>query len=160
VRSSTFQPLGYMQVNAIRGSRAGRLVSACTLAAASVVLATACESEDFGERTTLSSRVGSATEALPPALQLQLDSGNVAFRDREYEEALRHFGAAIRMDPQLAAGWYGLGMTHGAMGDTAAADSAMLQVHVLAPDLPLEHPVGSAPPNPHPIQPEGEPAPP
>jgi hypothetical protein len=32
------------------------------------------------------------------------------------------------------------------MGNAVAADSAMRQVHA------LEHPVGQAPPNPHPIQ--------
>jgi Flp pilus assembly protein TadD len=91
-------------------------------------------------------------EALPPGLQLILDAGNAAFRDGRHAEALNHFSTVVRLDPQLAAGWYGVGITQSAMGNAVAADSAMRQVHALAPDIPLEHPVGQAPPNPHPIQ--------
>ncbi len=89
-------------------------------------------------------------EALPREIQAQLDSGNAAFRVHDYNEALRHFGVVTEEAPGLAAGWYGLGMTHGAMGNSEAADSAMMRVHELAPEVPLEHPGSSAPPNPHP----------
>ncbi len=89
-------------------------------------------------------------EALPEELQAQLDSGNAAFRAHDHDEALRHFGVVTEEAPGLAAGWYGLGMTYGAMGNREAADSAMMEVHRLAPDVPLEHPGSAAPPNPHP----------
>jgi len=89
-------------------------------------------------------------EALPAEIQAQLDSGNAAFRAHDHEEALRHFGIVTEEVPGLAAGWYGLGMTHGAAGNREAADSAMMRVHQLAPEVPLEHPGSSAPPNPHP----------
>ena len=89
-------------------------------------------------------------EALPVEIQAQLDSGNAAFRGHDYDAALRHFEIVTEEAPGLAAGWYGLGMTHGAAGNREAADSAMMRVHELAPEVPLEHPGSSAPPNPHP----------
>ena len=53
------------------------------------------------------------------------------------------------MDPQLAAAWYGVGMAEEALGNTTSAEKARAEIHRLAPELPVVHPVGVAPPNPH-----------
>jgi tetratricopeptide (TPR) repeat protein len=96
-----------------------------------------------------------AVEDLPEAIQERLNLANTAYRERNYETALRHFTRITEEAPGLAAGWYGVGMTYAAMGDQAAADSAMMQVHRLAPEMPLQHPGAGAPPNPHPSPPSG-----
>ncbi len=92
-------------------------------------------------------------QALPPEIQSRLDEANEAYRMREYGRALTLFEEVVRDEPELAAGWYGVGMTHTALGNSAAADSAMARVHSLAPEMPLEHPSGEAPVNPHPVVP-------
>lgn len=92
---------------------------------------------------------------LPAEIQEQLDSANTAYRSGDYEAALALFQEVTEMAPGLAAGWYGVGMTHQAMGDAEAAEAAMMEVHQLAPDLPLQHPGpgDAAPANPHPATP-------
>ncbi len=89
-------------------------------------------------------------EAIPEELQSILDTGNEAYRDGALEEALAHFEEAVGRDPDLAAGWYGVAMVRGAMGDGEGADSAMVRVHRLAPWITGPHPAASAPANPHP----------
>ena len=117
-----------------------------------VLAMTGCQSE--GDRVPLDRRGGTqgAVDPLPPEIQLRLDSANAAYRARDYEEALELFTRVAELAPDLAAGWYGMGMTHGAMGNQAEADSAMMRAHRLAPEIPLDHP-GPAPQNPHPINP-------
>jgi hypothetical protein len=106
-------------------------------------------SNDSQDRVPLDGTLEEIVEELPPELQSQLDSANAAYRDRDYETALVLFERVTDEAPGLAAGWYGIGMTHTAMGNHAAADSAMMQVHRLAPEVPLQHP-SEAPANPHP----------
>lgn len=111
---------------------------------------------DQGERVPLGGE-GSVdamqVEDLPPHIQAQLDSANAAFRAGEHESALAHFTRVSEFAPGLAAGWYGIGMTHSAMGNQEEANAAMMQAHRLAPEIPLEHPTRQAPPNPHPMPP-------
>jgi tetratricopeptide (TPR) repeat protein len=102
------------------------------------------------ERVPLEALSGGEVPGLPAELQARMDSGNAAYRMRDYEGALGHFREVVRLEPELAAGWYGIGMTEAARGNAAAADSAMARVHRLAPEIPLEHPTTQAPPNPHP----------
>ena len=68
---------------------------------------------------------GTAQRALPPEVTVHLDSGNVAYRAGEYEEARRHFLAAVSEDSTASAGWFGVYMAERALGDDAAADSAL-----------------------------------
>lgn len=95
-----------------------------------------------------------AAGSLPAELQEHLDEGNAAYRDGDYDEALGHFQRAVEAEPQLAAAWYGVGMAQKALGDAPAADSAMAEVHRLAPEVPLVHPDPDdpAPANPHPAE--------
>lgn len=91
--------------------------------------------------------------------RMELDSANAAFRSGDLEAALAHYRVVTRMEPELAAGWYGVGMTQEALGNAAAADSAMMRAHRLAPEIPLRHPTGEAPANPHPVVPHPLPRP-
>lgn len=68
---------------------------------------------------------GTAQRALPPGVTVHLDSGNVAYRAGEYEEARRHFLAAVSADSTASAGWFGVYMAERALGNDAAADSAL-----------------------------------
>ncbi len=81
-----------------------------------------------------------AREQIPPEVGLQLDSGNLAFRDHEYEAALRYYEKANELSPHITATWFGISMAKRALGDTAAADSAMMMAQRLAPGMNLAHP--------------------
>lgn len=122
------------------------------IALAFLLLLTACsgESADLPSAEARSSTGAAVPAELPEGLQTRLDSANIAFRAGDLDGALDHFTVVTNDEPGLAAGWYGLGMTLRALGDTVAADSAMMRVHELAPELPLEHPTQGAPANPHP----------
>jgi tetratricopeptide (TPR) repeat protein len=111
-----------------------------------------CDQDDGSDRIPLDTEgsLEEAVEDLPEEIQQQLDSANAAYRNRDYDGALRHYGEVTRLAPGLAAGWYGIGMTQMALGNGEAADSAMMRVHQLAPEVPLMHPETQAPPNPHP----------
>lgn len=65
-----------------------------------------------------------AKDTLPPAVRAQLDSGNAAYRARDYEGANRHYRATVQAMPNLASGWFGVYMAESALGNKAAADSA------------------------------------
>jgi tetratricopeptide (TPR) repeat protein len=113
------------------------------------LLAVGCGTESSAERTTLGYDSGALAGELPSELQGHLDAGNEAYRSGEFEVALAHYREAVALDPELAAGWYGVVMAEGAIGNPSGADAARAEVHRLAPELPLEHPVAIAPPNPH-----------
>jgi tetratricopeptide (TPR) repeat protein len=117
-----------------------------------MILLTGCHQDDGSDRIPLDSQGGleEAVEDLPEEIQQQLDSANAAYRGQDYEAALQHYGEVTRLVPGLAAGWYGVGMTHMALGNGESADSAMMRVHQLAPEVPLAHPQTEAPANPHP----------
>jgi hypothetical protein len=59
-----------------------------------------------------------------PAVTAQLDSGNVAYRAKDYPTASHHYRAATGMAPEFTAAWFGVYMAETAMGHQAAADSA------------------------------------
>jgi tetratricopeptide (TPR) repeat protein len=130
----------------------GRVIS--TLAGAALLLGTvvACGPDGGEERVPLGGSQSAPADAvadLPGPLQALLDSANAAYRSRDYQGALGYFSELTREAPGLAAGWYGVGMTHSAMGNHEEAEEAMMEVHRLAPELPLQHPGTTAPPNPH-----------
>jgi Flp pilus assembly protein TadD len=90
-------------------------------------------------------------DALRPEVRARVDSGNAAYRVRDYPAALRHFREAARLDPGQAVAWYGVQMAAGALGDRAAADSAAARLRELAPSSPpAAHHPGAAPPSPAP----------
>ena len=76
----------------------------------------------------------------PAALVAQLDSGNAAYKVKDYERALRHYRAVTRMDEEMPAGWFGIYMTEMARGNAPAADSALERAQKRAPGASLIHP--------------------
>jgi len=69
--------------------------------------------------------------------RIQLDSGNAAFRAGDYAGALSHFTRVTELLPEDATGWFGVYMAHDAMGNQAAADSAIAQARGRAPGASL-----------------------
>ena len=114
---------------------------------ACMVLLAACTPDD---QQTGSIKAGEArTEReQSPALTTQLDSGNAAYRSRNYERALAHYRAAVQIDDEHAAGWFGIYMSQTKLGRVAAADSALQRAQDLAPGASLLQ---------HPAKPDGHP---
>lgn len=102
---------------------------------------------------------GAALSALGQAL---VDSGNTAFRVKDYDGALAFYRKASQSDPSHAAPWFGTYMVGQAMKNTALADSALAMVRARAPEMqshpgattPL--PPGVMPTTPSPYSPHGE----
>lgn len=81
-----------------------------------------------------------ARRRLPEPALAQLDSGNAAFREKDYPEALRHYRGAAELAPEAPAPWFGIYMAERAVGNFTAADSAMDRAESLAADATLVHP--------------------
>jgi hypothetical protein len=81
--------------------------------------------------------VRSARHELAPATRAQLDSGNAAFREKDWERALRHYREVTRLDAETTAGWFGVYMVEQARGNAAAADSALEKAQSLQPGATL-----------------------
>jgi hypothetical protein len=77
----------------------------------------------------------------PAEVVAHLDSGNLAMRAQDPEQALGHYLNALEMAPDNSTLWFGVFMAHNSLGNTAAADSAMAKVRELAPGATLVHPV-------------------
>lgn len=75
----------------------------------------------------------------PPGVVAHVDSGNAAFRARDHESALRHYREAVTAMPENSSAWYGIYMAERALGNEAAADSALAKVRELAPGATLLH---------------------
>jgi tetratricopeptide (TPR) repeat protein len=104
-------------------------------------LLTACEPPEDQETGSIDrDEVLDSRSSLDPAVVAALDSGNTAYRVGDYEGALDHYQHALEIDDDLAAGWFGLYMAHLALGNDAAADSAMARARGLAPGASLIHP--------------------
>lgn len=84
--------------------------------------------------------VEQARQDLSPEAEARLDSGNAAYREERYQEALDHYQAVVRLSEGAAAGWFGIYMAELAMGNVAAADSAMARARALAGGATLIHP--------------------
>lgn len=81
---------------------------------------------------------------LPPEVQMHIDSGNIAYRAKDYRAALRHYQEAARRGPDEAAPWFGVSMAATALGDRATADSAQARVRALSPGMQVDpHPGGT-----------------
>jgi Tfp pilus assembly protein PilF len=108
----------------------------CTLVLLSALVLTACapDSQSPG-RFSLGDGLADAGPGLGPELQLQIDSGNAAYRAQDYAAALRHYREAAQRDPSEPTAWFGVSMAAGALGDEALSDSARLRLHRLAPEL-------------------------
>lgn len=111
------------------------------LIALMVALAAACSPPDDQETGSISQDQVRQTRAqLPPEVTAALDSGNAAYSRGDYQQALEAYNEAIRIDDDVPAGWFGVYMAHQALGNTEAADSAMMRAQDLAPGASLIHP--------------------
>ena len=77
---------------------------------------------------------------LPAGVSEALDSGNAAFRNRDYEAARAQYLRAVELGPEESSAWFGLSMVERQLGNIPAADSAMQRVQELAPGASLVHP--------------------
>jgi hypothetical protein len=111
----------------------------CTIVVLSSVALLGCtpEPQGTGRFNLGEAPEGAAAEAtgLLPQLQVHIDSGNAAYREQDYEAALRHYRVAADQDPTEPTAWFGISMAAGALGDQTVLDSAQLRLHRLAPEL-------------------------
>jgi hypothetical protein len=93
---------------------------------------------------SIDSAAWSAARDLPAGVREALDSGNAAFRARDFAAAREQYLRAVQLGPEESAGWFGLSMVEGQLGNKAAADSAMRRVRALTPGATLIEPVDGA----------------
>jgi tetratricopeptide (TPR) repeat protein len=80
--------------------------------------------------------VPAARAQIAPEARVQLDSGNAAYREERFDEALRFYEAAVQLDSAASATWFGIYMAQTALGNTAAASAAIERARSLAPTGP------------------------
>lgn len=102
-----------------------------------VALLGGCQPDDQ-ETHTLDPREARAERS--PELLAALDSGSNAYRARSYEAALEQYTHATELDPDEAAGWFGVYMAQRALGNIEASDEALDQARSLAPGATIIHP--------------------
>ncbi len=108
---------------------------------AMALLLAGCERRDDQQTGAIRDQdVLAARAELDPRVVDALDSGNAAYRDRDYERALDLYNEAIALDDDLAAGWFGVYMAQLALGNADAAEAAMEQARARAPGASLMHP--------------------
>jgi tetratricopeptide (TPR) repeat protein len=111
-------------------------LAACLLAGLALA---GCRADD--QRTDSIDPTSSGERAeLPEEAVAAIDAGNEAYRTGSYEPALRHYLEAVELAPDHATGWFGVYMAHHALGNLAAADSALQRVQSLAPGASLVRP--------------------
>lgn len=106
---------------------------------AAVALAWGCFPEDQRTETVDAQAAWQSRAAWPPEVVAHVDSGNAAFRDKGLKEALRHYTTATEGMPDNAAAWFGVNMAQLALGNRAAADSALDMARKAAPGVSLIH---------------------
>lgn len=102
-------------------------------------LAWGCLPEDQRTETVDAQAAWQSRAAWPPEVVAHVDSGNAAFRDKDLEAALRHYTTATEGMPDNAAAWFGVNMAQLALGNRAAADSALDMARKAAPGASLIH---------------------
>jgi Flp pilus assembly protein TadD len=116
-----------------------------------LVLAGALGAAGCGGQRAPADRIvlGEETDPLPPAVRVQVDSGNAAYRAGELQRARAHYARATELDPESFAGWYGLAMAADALGDPTTAATARRRAQDIAGGGPVSpHPGGNGS-NPH-----------
>jgi Tfp pilus assembly protein PilF len=106
----------------------------------SALVLVGCRPDDQKTSSIETSNVKSARAQLAPAVVMQLDSGNAAFKRKDYDLARTRYQAAVAADESVAAGWFGLYMTQVALKDSVAAEASLKRAQKLAPGATLIHP--------------------
>ena len=111
--------------------------SAALCAAALVLLTTSCKQKTSSDaKVPITPPADSSHQQMTAArtpVQLQLDSGNIAYRARDYAGARAHYMQATRMDSTAAAAWFGVYMAEDRLGNKAQAEYAMKRASALNP---------------------------
>lgn len=123
----------------MKPSTSWRSLAGLALAGLLVLGASGCRPEDQETGTVRTDAGQQARSELPPDVVAHLDSGSAAFRAEDYETARRHYREAAQSAPDQASTWFGVYMAEKALGNGAAADSALAKVQALAPGASLLH---------------------
>lgn len=116
-------------------------VRAMVVVSAAVLVLAACDRPTDQRTDSITDRsVRDARQQLDPAVAAALDSGNVAYRARDYRRALEYYQKVVEMNEELAAGWFGIYIAQLALGNPDAAEAAMAQARTHAPRASLMHP--------------------
>ncbi|HSJ15248.1 MAG TPA: hypothetical protein VK939_12580 [Longimicrobiales bacterium] len=125
--------------------KTSRRVRVLAIALATGAAASACRERPDDQMT--GSMTGEEVRAVradwPAGVSAQVDSGNDAFKARDYDAARGHYQEALRLagdmkEPKVTA-YFGLFMVENAVGDSVAATAAMTQAQALAPEASLMH---------------------
>ncbi len=79
-------------------------------------------------------------QSLSPEVRAHVDSGSVAFRNDDFEDALMHYERATDLAPDFGAAWFGVYMVEQARGNTEAAAEALARAQKVMPGATLLHP--------------------
>jgi hypothetical protein len=106
---------------------------------------TACRPDD--QRTdSVDPNAGVQDRALwSEEMRMHVDAGNAAIRADSFDVARDHFLAATELEPDVAAGWFGLYMAEQGRGDEEAAAAALERAQAIASGASLIHPEGGDP---------------
>jgi tetratricopeptide (TPR) repeat protein len=110
------------------------------LAIVGVLLMFGCRPDDQRTETIDAKDAKEARAHISPELATHLDSGNAAYKTKDYARAREHYRAVTRIDADAAAGWFGIYMVEQALGNAAAADSALERARKRAPGATIIHP--------------------
>lgn len=97
----------------------------------------ACAPDD---QTTSTADMDAVAERLGPALMARVDSANEAFSADDFETASRLYRSIAEDAPDESVGWFGIFMAERALGNAAAADSALERARRAAPGASLLRP--------------------
>ena len=81
-------------------------------------------------------RASIAPPELRPDIRAVLNRGNEEFEAGDFEGALKSYGDAVGADSTVAAGWFGLFMSHSELGNAAEAEAARRRLRTLASPRP------------------------
>jgi hypothetical protein len=123
-------------------SRRARILSLALVAGAGL---SACREQPDDQTTgsLTNDEVRAVRADWPEGVSAQVDSGNDAYRAKDYDAARRHYEQALSTsgdmkEPKVTA-YFGLFMVENAVGDSTAAAAAMAQAQALAPGATLIH---------------------
>lgn len=80
-----------------------------------------------------------AREDMPADAVVQLDSGNLAMRDDDFETAVDHYTRVTELAPDFGSGWFGLYMAHRGLGNEEEAEAALERARSIVPGATLLH---------------------
>ena len=109
----------------------------CLLA---LLAAPACRPEATGDESVDPEHILEDRESVPEEVTAHLDSGSVAFRNDELEEALTHYERAAELAPDYGAAWFGVYMVERARGNVDAANEALGRAQDAMPGATLLDP--------------------